>query len=570
MNSFDDVSRWERMMGLLAEALDRPAAERQAFIDQACGSDGELRAKLLSLLAAAAVENSVLDAPASSMALEALEELGTRPWIGRRLGAYRLAELIGGGGMGQVYRAERVDGQFEQQAAVKLMREGLDRDSLLERFKAERQILANLDHPNLAKLLDGGITEEGIPYFVMELISGEPIDAYCQAHSLDLDERLRLFRTVCQVVHYAHQRGVVHRDLKPANILVTREGVVKLVDFGIAKLLAAPGVTATAQRRMTLDYASPEQVRGEAVTPASDIFSLGVVLYRLLADASPYPADTNDYELSKAICDTEPPLPSAGTDRLRSRRLRGDLDAVVMMALRKDPARRYRSAEALADDLFRHLEGLPVQARDGAWSYRAGRFVLRHKAMVGGALVANLALVGGIAFAGVKTYEAHVQKQRADQQRDRAERHFASVRKLAGTFMVDVDQAIGKVQGAEPARKVVVAKALEYLNDMSKQPGQSVPLRVELAAGYRRVGDILSGADSAALRDPAGALDSYGRATSLLEPSLDGADGAIVRKELAAGYTARAALLRSMGKAQEADALVERAARLQSNQGAAR
>ena len=227
--------------------------------------------------------------------------------IGRRVGAWQLVEVIGGGGMGQVYLGERADGQYVQRVAIKLMREGLERASLVSRFKAERQILASLDHPNLAKVLDGGITDDGVPYFVMELVSGQPVDAYCDAHDLSVAQRLALFRTVCQVVHYAHLRGVIHRDLKPANILVTPDGVVKLVDFGIAKRLSAEAATATALRVMTLDYASPEQVRGEPVTPASDVYSLGVVLYRLLARSGPYPQDTSDYELSRAICDSGGP-----------------------------------------------------------------------------------------------------------------------------------------------------------------------------------------------------------------------------------------------------------------------
>ena len=334
MNKSDETSLWHRLMELVSAALERPVGERQAFIDEAAGNEAELHARASALVAAAASADSLLDRPPGKLVLDALEDDTPPSWAGRRLGPYRLVELIGGGGMGQVYLAERVDGQYEQRVAIKLMREGFGHDSLVSRFKAERQILASLDHPNLAKVLDGGISEEGVPYFVMELIRGEPIDAYCNSHSQSINELLRLFRTVCQVVHYAHQRGVIHRDLKPANILVTREGVVKLVDFGIAKQVSTTAVMATAQRAMTLDYASPEQVRGEAVTPASDIFSLGVVLYRLLADAGPYPADTSDFELTKAICDTEPQPPSTHADRAKRKQLRGDLDAVVMMALR--------------------------------------------------------------------------------------------------------------------------------------------------------------------------------------------------------------------------------------------
>jgi eukaryotic-like serine/threonine-protein kinase len=320
-----DVStsvRWQRLKHLLADALDLPAPQRQAFIDAQCSGDEPMRQELSELVAAAAPTRSLLDDAPSTLARDALQAQDDRlaqHWIGRQLGAWRLVSLIGAGGMGQVFEAERADGQFEQQVAVKVMREGLHDETLIARFKAERQILASLDHANLAKVLDGGVTDEGLPYFVMERVAGEPIDLHCRRLRLDLRSRLMLFRTVCQVVHYAHQKGVVHRDLKPGNVLVTADGAVKLLDFGIAKRLqdAAPERTATQQRVMTLEYASPEQVRGGEVTAASDVYALGVVLYRLLTDASPYetaPGDS-DYALSRAICDTEPAPPSRRVPR---------------------------------------------------------------------------------------------------------------------------------------------------------------------------------------------------------------------------------------------------------------
>jgi len=550
MNKSEETSLWHRLMELVSAALERPVDERQAFIDEAAGHEAELHARASALVAAAASADSLLDRPPGKLVLDALDD-HPPSWAGRRLGPYRLVELIGGGGMGQVYLAERVDGQYEQRVAIKLMRDGFGRDLLVSRFKAERQILASLDHPNLAKVLDGGISEEGVPYFVMELIRGEPIDAYCNSHSLSIAQRLTLFRTVCQVVHYAHQRGVIHRDLKPANILVTREGVVKLVDFGIAKQVAAMAVTATAQRAMTLDYASPEQVRGEAVTPASDIFSLGVVLYRLLADAGPYPADTSDYELTKAICDTEPQPPSTHTDRAKRKQLRGDLDAVVMMALRKDPARRYASAEQFGDDLFRHLEGLPVQARDGALSYRAGRLVLRHKRALGATM---LALVAGIAVSSYQAYEAHLQRQRA-------ERHFASVRQLANVFIFDIHDAIRDLPGSTPARKLMVEKALAYLHKLSAEAGGDAMLLVEIAAGYRKVGDAQGRPNGANLGDSKGAMVSYDQAKTLLEPLViapgeRNANFRVAQQELALVYKRQGELLGSLGKLKEAAAVL--------------
>lgn len=556
MSESTEVRQWQRLKPLLAEALSLPINERPAFVDRNCDGDAVLRRELLSLLAAAEASDTPLDQPLGEGLLHALDERAGRAVEGRRLGPWRLVSLIARGGMGEVYRGERADGQYEQQVAVKLMRDGGDKGPLLARFDAERRILASLDHPNLAKLLDAGVTEEQEPYFVMELVEGEPIDQHCKRLNLAVPERLKLFRSVCLVVEYAHRQGVVHRDLKPGNILVTPQGVVKLVDFGIAKRLpgeAAPPTdeTATNLRVLTPEYASPEQVRGEPVTPASDVYALGVVLYRLLADTSPYGrATTDSYALNRAICDTEPPRPSqvvpsmGPQSRQMRRKLKGDLDAVVMMALRKQPEHRYASAEAMADDIFRHLEGLPVQARRGAWSYRAGRFVLRHRAAVGAALVANLALVAGVSFAAYQAFEANRQKERA-------ERHFASVRKLANVFIFDVHNAIEPLTGATPARKLIVQNALNYLEQLSAEAQQQVDLQVELATAYRQIGDIQGGPFTSNLGDPKGASASYARARSLTERALErGADASTkqaARKELATTTRTQAALMASQG-----------------------
>jgi len=549
MDTFDESLQWQRIKALLADALEKPAAERHDFIREAAGADPALRERLDALVAAAAREDTPLDVPPSALVLQALEQAAGQSWVGRRLGPWRLLSLIGGGGMGQVYLAERADGQYEQRVAVKLMRDGFDRASLVSRFKAERQILASLDHPNLAKMLDGGITEEGIPYFVMELVAGRPIDAYARERQLPARERVRLFRTVCQVVHYAHTRGVVHRDLKPANILVTQDGVVKLVDFGIAKRLASGATTATAQRAMTLDFASPEQVRGEQPTPASDIFSLGVVLYLLLADAGPYPPGADEYQLATAICDTEPPPPSARAGRPQRRPLRGDLDAVVLKALRKEPALRYASAEAMADDLFRHLEGLPVQARHGAFSYRLGRLLLRHKGTLGATLAA---LVAGVLVSGYLGWQAHLQHQRA-------ERHLADLRKLANVFIFDVHDSIQRLAGSTAARKLVVERALAYLRQLSAEPDSDPSLQVETAQAYRRVGDIQGRPNSPSLGDPQGALASYRAAQALLAP-LAAAHGArdeahaSALRELSRVYQRQGEVLASLSRFKEAEA----------------
>ena len=561
MTNTGTAAQWQILKALLAEALEHPPGERQAFIDAATRDDDDLRSEVNALVAAAGCEDSLLDSPPTVLALDALQSYATAPWIGRQIGPYSLLRLIASGGMGQVYLAERVDGQYEQRVAIKLMRESFDRVWLVSRFKAERQILASLDHVNLAKVLDGGITEDGVPYFVMELVAGEPIDAYAERLQLSIAQRVQLFRSVCQVVHYVHQKGVVHRDLKADNILVTHDGVVKLVDFGIAKHVSPSTSeqtrTMTALRMMTLDYSSPEQVRGAEITAASDLYSLGVVLYRLLTRASPYRRATADgaYDLAHVICHMEPPLPSkavAAASPAARRSLRGDLDAVVMMAMRKDPAHRYASAEAFSEDLFRHLEGLPVQARRGAWGYRAGRFVLRHRAMVGAAMIANLALVGGIGLASYQAWQAN-------QQRERAERHFASVRQLAHVFIFDVHDAIQNLVGSITARRIVVDNALVYLARLSEEASGDAALRLEVAAGYRKVGDILGRPRSPSLGDSRGAMVSYDRAKALLTeavraPKEQDANFRLAQHELTLVYRHQGQILADLGQFKEASA----------------
>ena len=563
-NTQADSSRWQRVKDLLAQALDLEPDERQRFLDRECGHDASLRGEIESLLTAARSAKPGSDPLATGMALEAVQAMGGRSWIGRQLGPYRVVSLIANGGMGTVYRAERVDGQFTQQVAVKVMRDGSNTDELAARFLAEQRILASLEHPNLAKVLDGGITDDGVPYFIMELVEGEPIDVHVERLNLSVEGRVRLFRKVCEVVHYAHQKRVVHRDLKADNILVRHDGVVKLVDFGIAKRIdpAAPEPspqTATAQRMMTLVYSSPEQVRGGEITPASDIYSLGVVLYRLLTKTSPYGRATGDshYELARAICDTEPAPPStaalAQPESVR-RQLRGDLDAVVMMALRKDPSRRYASAEAMSEDLFRHLEGLPVQARRGAWSYRAGRFLLRNRAVVGAVMAANLALVVGIAAAGYEAWQAN-------QQRARAERDFARLHRLASVFVFDIHDAIQNLPGSTDARWLVVRTALSYLEELRAESQGNHELQIEVAAGYRKVADILGRPYVANLGDPKAALENYDKSRHELEPLVaaqppDTADGRSALHELALTLQQEGALFDSLGRYKEAETAI--------------
>ena len=306
--------RWKQVRDVLEAALPLPPAERGAFLAKACSNDQELRDEVESLLRSHEQAGTVfLAKPAADLNVALNQPEPQSNWVGRFIGVYRILEQIGHGGMGEVYSAVRADGQFEKQVAIKLVRSGYDTSELLQRFLHERQILASLDHPNIARLYDGGTTDDGIPYLVMELIEGTPIDQYCDQKELSINDRLQLFTQVCAAVQYAHQRLVIHRDIKPGNILVTKDGIPKLLDFGIAKILnTSSAAETTAVRPMTPEYASPEQIRGEPITTATDVYSLGVVLYRLLTGHSPYPADINTpFAFARAICEVDPVRPSA-------------------------------------------------------------------------------------------------------------------------------------------------------------------------------------------------------------------------------------------------------------------
>jgi serine/threonine-protein kinase len=403
-----------RVEELFEAALDRPPADRDRWLAGECGDDAELLREVRALLDASDRTSGLLERGPGSVARAALVEPPDR-----RIGPYRLVAELGRGGMGVVHLGERDDGQFRQRVAIKLLLGGADAEELRHRFLTERQILASLSHPNIAQLLDGGVTAWQIPYLVMEYVDGLPITAHCDRHRLDIDARLRLFQDVCTAVHYAHRNLVLHRDLKPSNILVTSDGRVKLLDFGIAKLLDPDflphplHVTRTGPGPMTPQYASPEQVNGEPITTASDIYALGVVLYELLTGRLPYTAAALGlHELLAAVTgeqpdppsarvlavsavESEPPWEARGTTSERlHRRLRGDLDAVVLMALRKEPERRYESVEQLAADVRRHLSGHPIVARRDAASYRLRRFVARHRWAMATAALLLMMLAG--------------------------------------------------------------------------------------------------------------------------------------------------------------------------------
>jgi len=490
----DGAVRWQRLESLFSQALALEPAERSAFLDRAAAADPTLRAELDALLAAdAEAETFLADAVGAGLELfrEAREarESADRPAARserpqERLGAHRLLSEIGRGGMSRVFLAERVDGLYGQQVAIKLLLPGMDSQDLLRRFETERRILARLEHPHIGRLYDGGTSAAGQPYLVMEVIDGRPIDRFCDEEGLGVTERLRLFQTVCRAVHFAHQNLVVHRDLKPSNVLVTADGTPKLLDFGIAKLLDPDGdadggggeVTRTALRPMTPRYASPEQVRGKTVTTASDVFSLGVLLYRLLAGRLPFPPESlPPGELERRIAEDDPPPPSAVAERPEwRRRLAGDLDTVVLCALAKEPERRYHSAEQLALDIERHLAGHPVSARPATFAYRTSRFLRRH-ALVTAATAAFATLL--VTFA----VSTAVQSSRIAAERDRAER---TARVLIDLFEV-ADPARG---GTVTAREILELGTTRVRREVPGPPALRATLLETIGGAYRKLG----------------------------------------------------------------------------------
>ncbi|HEV3409601.1 MAG TPA: protein kinase, partial [Chthoniobacterales bacterium] len=476
---------------------------------------------------------------------------------------------IGRGGLGAVYLAARADDEYRKEVALKLIRRGLDTDDILRRFRTERQILAQLDHPNIARLLDGGTTDDGLPYFAMEYVRGEPINTYCDLHRLKLSERLELFRKVCAAVTYAHQNLVVHRDLKPSNILVTADGEPKLLDFGIAKLLSADHElvftqTAPGLRAMTPDYASPEQMKGEKITTASDVYSLGVLLYEVLSGQKPYRVKTRTTEeISRAVTEQEPQRPStaAATD---GSALRGDLDNIVLKALRKEPERRYSSVEGLAEDLRRYQEGRPVLARPRTFTYRSSKFIRRNKVAVLAATLVLLAILGGL----IATEQ---QARIARAERAKAEKRFNDVRDLANSDLFDVYPEIENLEGSLKAREKIVQNALNYLDSLSKEAGGDLALQSELATAYEKVGDVQGALNTSSLGKIKAGLDSYAKAAVLRKAVVaELPNDLAAKKQLANNIYVTARTLWNDSQTAEAEEAFEEALKLQRELVAAR
>ena len=489
------AARWSEVKEILAALLEAPEDERPALLEKLCGGDIGMRATVESLLAVETRAGEILNTQQSPGAtLRAPDALPSQ------IGPYSVLRELGRGGMGVVYLAERADGEFRKQAAIKLITSGLRDPDLERRFRRERQILATLEHPGIARLLDGGTTAEGQPYFVMEYVEGVPLPAWCGEHNAGIEERLRLFLGVCDAVEYAHQRLIVHRDLKPGNILVAADGTPKLLDFGLARAIdssAGEDLTLTGAALMTPAYASPEQVRGEPYAASSDVYSLGVILYELLAGRRPYDVKSSSVlEIAQAICEREP-LPLSGHPRLR-----GDLENIVAKALAKDPNQRYPSVAGFAEDIRRHLDGRPVRARAATARYRFGKWLRRHRITAPAAAVAVLLIIG---FAAAAWWQARS-----------AERRFQQVRSLAGSVMFELHDAISTLPGSTAARELLVKRAMEYLESLAREAGNRPDLQRDAALGYARVAEVQGYLGESSLGKVPQATANFERAEAIL------------------------------------------------------
>lgn len=490
---------YQRLKSVFNEAVEMEPAARDSFLRSSV--DTGTRVEVEKMIDAAGSDIDPLETPAfDHLDFNAVPET---------IGSFRIVREIGRGGMGTVYEATRSTEDFTQRAAVKVIRNGMNNETILRRFRAEQKILASLEHPNIARFLDGGTTDDRLPFYAMEFVDGSPIGEYCRDHQLNEREVVELFRSVCSAVSYAHSQLIVHRDLKPSNIFVDRSGTPKLLDFGIAKVLETKALgdqTATQFGMLTPQYASPEQIRGENLTTASDVYSLGMILYELLNGKPPY--STDDKTLAEVI-----ELVSTDNSRNSTRTRRSDdLSRIVDKALRRDLDRRYVSVESLSDDLRRWLQGLPVSARPESFRYRFTKFVQRNRVAAIASAVVFLSLVGGVVAAGW-------QARRAQEQQLLAERRFAEVRGLANNVVFKYHDEIAKLDGSTAVREMLVTDALTYLDTLSTESTGDPALQRELALAYLKLGDVQGKLYSANAGNTAGSIENYRKAIVLLESS---------------------------------------------------
>jgi non-specific serine/threonine protein kinase/serine/threonine-protein kinase len=546
-------NNWPKIKDLLNDALELPLSERTAFLDSI--SDTDLRREVATLLSFEENAEEMLGLSAVEFSKDFVD-VNEAPMAGKQIGIYRVIRELGRGGMGAVYLAERNDKKFEQRVALKLLKSEMNSAEIRRHFEQEREILASLNHPNIALLLDAGTTDDNTPFIAMEYIDGLPIDKYCDENGYGVRRRTELFRTVCSAVDHAHRNLVVHRDLKPSNVLVNKDGIPKLLDFGISKILSAgmgdaDFATITQMGAMTPSYASPEQLSKKSVSTATDVYSLGVMLYELLSGHRPFESEEHDLrKVYEAVVNAEPVPPSQvaagsmreiefskpphliiedeptddpnatiGRDRSDTRpqtvgvaanEIRGDLDNIVLKAIRKEPERRYLSAQSLSEDLGRFLNGLPVEARPNTFSYRAEKFIKRNKLSVISICLVSLAILTG----SVATFW---QAQVAERERTRAEKRFSDVRKLANTYLFDVYPEVENLEGSLKAREKIVSTALEYLDSLAGESGDDPELQAELAKAYEKIGDVQGATNTPTNADMEAGLESYRKARELRE-----------------------------------------------------
>lgn len=519
-------SHWEFVKDSFGQAYDMPEAERLEFLARLQESNQPVYDEVISLLAAAESPDNLIENNAVDLAAKIT--LNEPDLTGRHFGAYRIIREIGSGGMGAVFLAERDDGQFKMQVALKIVRHSvIDRDTLA-RFMTERQILASLHHPNIAVLHDGGITDSGEPYLAMEYIDGAPLTEYAVSRSLSIDDRLRLFLKVCSAVSFAHRNLVIHRDIKPSNILVTDDGEPKLLDFGLAKALdLASNTTQTTFNAFTPAYASPEQILGKTVNTSSDQYALGVVLFELLTGRKPFNFDGQSIEqIIRTIGETEASSPSAivqnieldGTSPSQAAKISRDLDTIVLKAIRIDPERRYASVDAFADDIERYLVGKPISARPNTFTYLASRYLRRNATAAAAVCLVVLAVAAGVA---VSVWQGSI----ARTERDRATRRFNEVRQLSNSLLFEIAPKLERVPGSIEARELIVVKAIEYLDDLAAESTDDPDLNIELARAYEMVGDLQGNPGRPNIGDFAGAISSYEKAIEIYRTAAESSIG---------------------------------------------
>jgi len=497
------TDRWKLIQDIFQAALDLPLSERGEYVARACGGDEDLRSEVSSLLANDRDDTRTLHSLVASD-LKGLAEAASSPEIGLRVGPYRLVRELDSGGMGIVYLAVRSDEQYFQIVAVKMVRKGMESPALLQRFRAERQILATLTHPNIGAILDGGETEDGRPYIVMEYVEGQPITQASETRGLPIRQRIELFRSVCSAVHYAHQKLVIHRDIKPSNVMVTSEGVVKLIDFGISKPLAPeliPGElvpTEGGQRLFTPDYASPEQLLGQTLTTATDIYSLGVLLFELLTGSRPYTLrDLSPGVAERIVCEQENRKPSSVREISKRTRkdLAGDLDTIVLKAMDKDPSRRYPSANDLNEDLIRFLEGKPILAKRATPIYRLSKFVARHRTASLMAGVAFIVLASSILFTCMQSRAADAR--------------LRQVQTLADSAISAMTEKLQQSSASVELQASLFRSTIAYLNQLRQSSENDPRLLLNLSKAYGRVGDLEGSPFVASLGNSENAITSY-------------------------------------------------------------